>query len=632
MKIKHQLFTAFGALLALLIIFGISTLLLNIRSSKLAKETSNDDVPGAIHYLHVLDEVNDLNNCALEYLNGEEDEHLAFMENHEEFQMYYDKLYTLECANEKDKAIVTDINKTVQEYVKLIRDSVFNKYNPGKEQKSLLLAAQLRNNTGSKLLQLLNQSAQEEYQDALRSQDLNESLRDDIPGVFYYLALEKEATNMLLSLTEYISGNTDAKHEFLKTSNEFETTLALLVPLEQRSREKSNIAEIKNLFEEIRTGGTTVFNLYDSAAKRNAMRTIHTFEHEKLDQLEIVLDNAVHSEVEETTSGLGQLLQFLRTINITTIILILISISTSAFLLIKILNNIIPPLNKGVNLASALSTGDFSQTLSIEGNNEIVILIKALNEMVAKIKGVLVTVFSSSNHVENASQLVSIESQELSASATEQAASLEEASSTIEQMTSSIQQNNLNSQKAAQITKQAEVGIKEVASFSKETVAANNAISNKITIINEIATQTNILALNAAVEAARAGNAGRGFSVVAAEVRKLAERSKIAAEEIEQLTNNGVKKATEAGDKLLSILPDLLQSTELIQEISASSDEQHMGIKQVNTAILQLTQLAQRGAQSSEELASKAEEMSNQAEILINKVGFFRLNNNNTKQ
>ena len=150
-------------------------------------------------------------------------------------------------------------------------------------------------------------------------------------------------------------------------------------------------------------------------------------------------------------------------------------------------------------------------------------------------------------------------------------------------------------------------------------------IAGKISIIEEIARQTDLLALNAAVEAARAGEHGRGFAVVAAEVRKLAERSQSAASEITQLSRSSTSVAERAGELLGRLVPDIQRTADLVQEINAASQEQSTGSAQVNKALQQLDQVIQHNASAAEELASTSEELSAQAEQLQASVSFFRL-------
>ena len=215
----------------------------------------------------------------------------------------------------------------------------------------------------------------------------------------------------------------------------------------------------------------------------------------------------------------------------------------------------------------------------------------------------------------------------MSQGANEQAASVEEVSSTMEQMTANIQQNNQNAKQSQKISISAQEGITDVNERSQKAVAATKKISEKIDIINDIAFQTNILALNAAVEAARAGEQGRGFAVVAAEVRKLAENSKRAAEEIVGLSKNGLTLTQESGEKLAEMLPEIEKTTSLVQEIAAASSEQANGAEQVNNAMQQLNSVSQQNAAASEELAGNAEEMSSQTDQLKDIIQFFKVNN-----
>jgi methyl-accepting chemotaxis protein len=164
-----------------------------------------------------------------------------------------------------------------------------------------------------------------------------------------------------------------------------------------------------------------------------------------------------------------------------------------------------------------------------------------------------------------------------------------------------------------------------------KTVRSMREIAEKINVIGEIANKTDLLALNAAVEAARAGEHGKGFAVVASAVRKLAESSQLAANEINGLTEDSVQVSEKSGELLKEIVPDIQRTAQLVQEISASSREQSTGAEQVNMAIQQLNEVTQRNASAAEEMATSSEELASQAQELESTISFFKVGNDQSK-
>nr|WP_298165037.1 methyl-accepting chemotaxis protein [uncultured Pseudomonas sp.] len=293
-----------------------------------------------------------------------------------------------------------------------------------------------------------------------------------------------------------------------------------------------------------------------------------------------------------------------------------------------ITRSITRPLNESVQLANLLAAGDLSVSIEVNSRDETGQLKAALQDMVAKLAQIIGEVRGAADSLSSASEEVSATAQSMSQASSEQAASVEETSASVEQMSASIEQNTENAKVTDGMAGSAAKQAVEGGAAVKDTVVAMKSIADKIGIIDDIAYQTNLLALNAAIEAARAGEHGKGFAVVAAEVRKLAERSQVAAQEIGEVAKNSVALAERAGNLLDEIVPGIAKTSDLVQEISAASEEQSSGVGQINTAMNQLNQITQQNASSSEELAATAEEMSSQAEQLQQLMGFFTLANN----
>ncbi len=289
-----------------------------------------------------------------------------------------------------------------------------------------------------------------------------------------------------------------------------------------------------------------------------------------------------------------------------------------------ITRSIVKPIAKVAGAAKNIAQGELNIEIEDDSKDEIGMLMKSFKEMIGNLKSVVDSVKSASDNVTTGSQELSSTAQQISQGASEQAAAAEEASSSMEQMTSNIKQNASNARETEKIALQAAEDAKEGGGAVGKTVDAMKDIANKINIIEEISRQTNLLALNAAIEAARAGEHGKGFAVVASEVRKLAERSQTAAREISDLSANSVEIAEKAGEMLNRIVPDIQRTSELVQEITAASNEQNGGAEQINNAIQQLNQVIQQNAAGAEEAASTSEELLSQAEQLQDTIAFFK--------
>jgi len=285
--------------------------------------------------------------------------------------------------------------------------------------------------------------------------------------------------------------------------------------------------------------------------------------------------------------------------------------------------SIIRPLSKAITVTKQIANGNLAVEIDDIHSDETGELNKALATMAGRLTQILEEIQETASRLAASSGELSSTVSQISSGASEQAAAVEEISASIEEMNSTLQQTSDNARQTEKLSEEASHSAEETGTAVEESIATLKTIADNITIIDEIARQTNLLSLNAAIEAARAGDAGQGFAVVASEVRKLADRSRSAAAEILELSAKSGRVAEHTGKTVGDTIPRIKRTNELIQEISAASKEQTHGMEQINQSMLELDRVTQQNASASEEIASTGKALADEAERLRETLNYF---------
>jgi methyl-accepting chemotaxis protein len=304
----------------------------------------------------------------------------------------------------------------------------------------------------------------------------------------------------------------------------------------------------------------------------------------------------------------------------------------------NLMDSIMAPISAASETVEALARGDLTQNMKGTFQGEFAQLQSRLNGSLNTLATMVTQISQAAHSINSAASDISEGNANLNTRTQEQSSSLEETASSLEELTATVKQNANNANQANQLAAgardSAEKGGQVVGSAVSAMTAiteASSKVADIISVIEQIAFQTNMLALNAAVEAARAGDQGRGFAVVAAEVRTLAQRSASAAKEIKALiqdsqekVSQGAKLVTRSGETLTEIVGSVKKVSDIIGEIDAASEQQASGIDQINSAIAQMDKNTQQNAAMVEQASAAAESMTEQARAMAELVRFFR--------
>ncbi|KMN30856.1 hypothetical protein VI26_20350 [Chromobacterium sp. LK1] len=340
---------------------------------------------------------------------------------------------------------------------------------------------------------------------------------------------------------------------------------------------------------------------------------------------ELVILNAklADSSLAETKVISGDALRLLVAI---VVVAVLLSVALGVMVARSLLKQLGGDPSYTVQVVGRVAAGDLSVPVKLHPDDTSSLLY-SIKAMAHRLSETLSEVSAMSEAIGSASEEVSSTANSLAQTSSELSSSIEQTSASVEEMAATVTQNADNARVTEGIASKSASSATQGGAAVGDMVHAMKEIASRITVINDIANKTDLLAINAAIEAARAGEHGKGFATVAVEVRKLAERSQVAAKEIGDLASRSVGVAEKAGLLLQEMLPGIDQTASLVQEISAASREQRSGIDQINSAVTQISNGMQSSATSAEELSSTSEELSSAAMQLQELMQQFKLRN-----
>lgn len=453
-----------------------------------------------------------------------------------------------------------------------------------------------------------------------------------MPDTLAFIELEKDVILILswsqnISLTKAAEGYDQGFEMAEKHYNSALRTIDSLIARFSDSPEKMKEMEqlktnLKNYYDVGKEVANTYINVGPEAG--NAMLEAFNIVRNNLNE---ILNKYRNSQVENlvtTVTNIKNELILQKNISIVSIIIFVIFGILIALFLADMLVKPIKRMNESLYDISE-GEGDLTTQLFVNSNDELGEMAFSFNKFIDKLRKVIKEVKDSSDYLGGAAEEINNAAQNISNGASGQAANVEEITSSLEEIGATIAQNTQNAKNtdsiASNSAKQAEEGGESVTL----TVQSMRKIAERIGLIEDIAYKTNLLALNAAIEAARAGEHGKGFAVVAGEVRKLAEKSQIASQEISQLTQTSLEVSEKSGVILNEMVPKIKQTAELVQSIAVASEQQNLGVKQISEGMEQLNEITQQNAASSEELASTSSVLKTSALKLQKTMGFFKV-------
>ncbi|MBD7911708.1 methyl-accepting chemotaxis protein [Clostridium cibarium] len=445
----------------------------------------------------------------------------------------------------------------------------------------------------------------------------------------YKIIIEKDSNNRNEYITKIKSYSSDMEQSLEKFEKAIQT--------EDAKEKVSNLKKSINKYNSIQDN---IINMTLSGKENESYALlIQASTQDISSEINDSIDSLFELNISKGTDKAAEYSSVVHTAITTMVIVIIFAIVVALVLGILISRSISKPISKLVGVTGEISNGNLNVDITDDSNDEIGVLSKSMKKMSYKLNEVMGNISFAAEQVTIGSKQIADSTVALSQGATEQASAVEELTASIEEISAQIKMNAENARKANDIADSTKTNavkrnseMKLMLNAMDEINVSSNNISKIIKVIDEIAFQTNILALNAAVEAARAGKYGKGFTVVAEEVRNLAARSAKAAKETTEIIEESIIKiedgtniANQTADALGKIVMDVEDVAGIINEIAIASDEQATGIAQISQGVVQISQVVQSNSATAEEGAASSEELAGQAEVLKDQVNMFYL-------
>ncbi|AOT10664.1 methyl-accepting chemotaxis protein [Pseudoalteromonas luteoviolacea] len=649
----------------------ISSVIIWAKSQSLTdtqNEIKTDDVPGVIYYMQLNATLAEIETHLLSYLAGEEESKHAFYQAHKRFNLVLSDLKPLESATISDREKIQKVSDLSREIKSQAHTHIFNIYNPSMQKSAFSAVDKLENQQVAQISKLLKRLKQQEFEDAMRSADLQETLADDLPGVKLYFELYSAQAMMIASLTEYITGEVDEKGSFEQASIQFKKHLTALKPLENKRQEIDDLAQVEKLFEAIYQHAQSVFAQYDPSVSVQAKQVVRQLRQVQFKELKTILNRSSEEEKNDSIQALITLSAGMSLMGSTIVIATCIAALLSMLIAYKLSHSISNRLNTLLTVSKQTANGNISTTkLEPKGRDEIDDLAHASNDMTSSLNSLITQIGQlaglvniASKEIARSNDSISTRSQASSEQSTLIATAIEEMSTSIADVARQSQDANTQASQAKELALQGgkvvDQTISEIDDASQAVQKTSEQVINLgelgaqieevMGVISSIAEQTNLLALNAAIEAARAGEQGRGFSVVADEVRTLAERTSQATNQIvetvqtiqQQTTQavnamqNSVDKvsgcvhsAQQAGNSLYAIVDSATSIADMVQSIATATEEQSVVSREMALEVVKIEESSKSTFDDTQLASVEANKLAEQAQALSSSVGQFKL-------